>query len=115
MTLPCTRDPELWFSDQAAGVREAKRICLTECQRTAKCLAWAVAHNVPDGIWGATTGKQRRPLVKAAGTGGKHVPHRVDPQPRRGCEVAGCTDQHFGLGMCRVHYLRAWRARKAAA
>jgi len=117
MTLPCTRDPEAWFSDHAAGVHKAKTICNTECTNTAACLTWAVANNEAFGVWGGTTVGERRPLVRAAGTGGRRaetVPERAHLYQPRFCEVPGCGRRHSTKGMCRSHYMKGLRAAQRA-
>ena len=63
-------DPELFFPVGTAGpgarqVEAAKRICRT-CPVQHKCLTWALEHGVTDGVWGGTTGEERRTLRRPA-------------------------------------------------
>jgi hypothetical protein len=51
MSTPCRLDPELWFSNEAADKREAKRLCHT-CPVQAQCLNEALDSNQRFGIWG---------------------------------------------------------------
>ena len=65
-------DPDLFFPVGTAGpalrqIREARRICCG-CPAQARCLAWALHHGVTDGVWGGTTGEQRRALRSLART-----------------------------------------------
>lgn len=60
----CQRyDPEMFFPDKTDkwGVRVAKGVCLG-CPVRGDCLAWAVAADVPWGIWGGLTEKERAAL-----------------------------------------------------
>jgi WhiB family transcriptional regulator, redox-sensing transcriptional regulator len=59
-------DPELFFPISTTGaalrqVYEAKRIC-RGCPAQFQCLAWALEHEVTDGVWGGTTEAERRTL-----------------------------------------------------
>jgi WhiB family redox-sensing transcriptional regulator len=59
-------DPDLFFpiSTTGAGLRQidaAKRICRV-CPAQTQCLAWALEHEVTDGVWGATTQDERRAI-----------------------------------------------------
>jgi WhiB family transcriptional regulator, redox-sensing transcriptional regulator len=73
-------DPDLFFPIANTGpalrkVYEAKRICQA-CPVRAPCLAWALNHGVPYGIWGGTTEDERHalrgklPAVSAVGDHG---------------------------------------------
>lgn len=42
----------------------AKAIC-AECTVIDACLAEAIAHNIPYGVWGGMTAAERRPLRRA--------------------------------------------------
>ena len=64
-------DPELFFPVGTAGpalrqIREARRICCS-CPAQVPCLAWALDHEVTDGVWGGTTAGQRRAIRSLAG------------------------------------------------
>lgn len=61
-----TADPELFFPVGRTGpallqIDQAKRICRT-CPAQPQCLAWALRHQVTDGVWGGTTEDERRTL-----------------------------------------------------
>lgn len=53
-------DPELWFPDLGSNANDAKAIC-RQCPVLAECLAYALEHQ-EEGIWGATSKKQRQRL-----------------------------------------------------
>lgn len=64
-------DPELFFphSDSqlnAAQIRKAKAAC-ANCPVAEACLAWALEHNVTDGIWGGATEAQRKGIRRRRG------------------------------------------------
>lgn len=115
--FPCqTEDPALWFPETGPATR-AKRLC-AGCPNRLPCLEFAVEHNIEHGIWAGLSPREREPLVRAAGTGGRRpetVLERAHLRKDRTCELDGCDDRHYAQGMCQVHYLRDWRARKAAA
>jgi WhiB family redox-sensing transcriptional regulator len=55
-------DPELFFPeeyDNRAAVMAAKSVC-GNCELTTACLTYALANPELDGIWGATTPRERR-------------------------------------------------------
>lgn len=54
-------DPELFFSDEEgvyAHLAQAKAICKS-CPLVTPCLEYALSHTDLDGVWGATTLKER--------------------------------------------------------
>jgi hypothetical protein len=53
-----TVDPELWWPEKGGDNSVAKRICVT-CPAEAKCLQWALDNGEKEGIWGATSGRER--------------------------------------------------------
>jgi WhiB family redox-sensing transcriptional regulator len=60
-------DPELWFPTQGSDgtARLAKQICHT-CPVVAECLDYAMRRGERDGIWGATSERDRRKLRRQA-------------------------------------------------
>jgi WhiB family redox-sensing transcriptional regulator len=59
-------DPDLFFPIGTTGpalrqIGEAKRVCRT-CPAQTQCLAWALDNTVVDGVWGGTTGEERRAM-----------------------------------------------------
>jgi WhiB family redox-sensing transcriptional regulator len=56
--LPCTENnPELWFSDRAAEVAQAKALCF-ECPQRVACLT--ASANEEFGVWGGFDADERR-------------------------------------------------------
>lgn len=62
----CTEtDPELFFpTTEVQTTREAKRICMA-CDVRAECLAYALAGDIPHGIWGGMSDRDRRRMRRA--------------------------------------------------
>lgn len=63
-STPCEADPDLFFPVSEAGrslvqIAEAKQLC-RRCPRVADCLRDALDEGHDYGIWGATTGAERR-------------------------------------------------------
>jgi WhiB family redox-sensing transcriptional regulator len=54
---------ELFFPERGESHKPALAIC-NECPVTAECLKYALDHGETVGIYGATTGKQRRSMLK---------------------------------------------------
>ena len=81
LALPChATDPDIFFSEDAAGVSLAKSLC-SSCPMVAACLEGALSRAEPCGIWGGelfvdgrvvaakrTVGRPRR-LVASDGSG----------------------------------------------
>jgi hypothetical protein len=54
--------PEIFFSPLT--VKEAVDYC-NECPLKAKCAAYAMNENIPDGVWGGLTEQERKDLRKS--------------------------------------------------
>lgn len=52
-------DPEIFFPEQGASSRSAKRVCMA-CPVRADCLAHALAVGERYGIWGGLSERERR-------------------------------------------------------
>lgn len=50
-TLPCRRDPDLWFAETPGELEKAKNLCI-ECPVKQECLAGALSRGEPWGVWG---------------------------------------------------------------
>ena len=62
--LCATVDPELFFPedyDDRAAVAKAKEVC-NKCPLLSACLHYAVMNISLEGVWGATTPRERRNL-----------------------------------------------------
>lgn len=53
--------PDDWFPDERDlhGIEHAKTLC-RQCPITQRCAEWAIQQRVPYGIFGGTTGDERR-------------------------------------------------------
>ena len=58
-------DPEIFFAPRARAERRAKTVC-AKCSVKVDCLAYALQSRIEFGIWGGTTGKERRALLRGA-------------------------------------------------
>lgn len=56
--------PEVMFPVDGAGVEAAKRIC-AECVVQEECLEYALTTRQDHGVWGGTSERQRRRMLKA--------------------------------------------------
>lgn len=58
------KPPELFFPSDGVGVEAAKRVC-ERCPSKDPCLEYALANRIDHGVWGATSERQRRRILKA--------------------------------------------------
>lgn len=56
-------DPTIFFPDSEESAAEAKAIC-AGCSVRAACLEHALASREKDGVWGGTTDKERRRIIR---------------------------------------------------
>lgn len=56
--------PEVFFPSDGVGVEVARRIC-AGCPVQDQCLEYALAHRIDHGVWGGTSERQRRRILKA--------------------------------------------------
>lgn len=109
-------DPDAWHPPKGGSAREPKKVC-GMCIVREQCLAYALEHQVPHGIWGGKTERERRAILAQA-----------PPPPRTeqtDAEVLGLLDagmpineiaQVLGISRAAVdkRLLRARRRRGAA-
>lgn len=55
--------PSTFFPSDGVGVEVAKRICAT-CPVATKCLEYALDNHIDHGVWGGTSERQRRRMLK---------------------------------------------------
>jgi WhiB family redox-sensing transcriptional regulator len=55
--------PELFFPSDGAGVGVARRIC-ADCPVKQPCLEYALANHIEHGVWGGTSERGRRTIVR---------------------------------------------------
>lgn len=56
--------PTTFFPSDGVGVEVAKRICAT-CPVNELCLEYALENRIDHGVWGGTSERQRRRILKA--------------------------------------------------
>jgi len=56
--------PAVFFPTDGVGVEVAKKIC-TACPAKEQCLDYALDNRINHGVWGATSERQRRRILKA--------------------------------------------------
>jgi WhiB family redox-sensing transcriptional regulator len=56
-------DPAVFFPSDGIGVQAAQRIC-SECPVQGPCLEYALANRVDHGVWGGTSERERRRILR---------------------------------------------------
>lgn len=56
--------PAVFFPSDGVGVEIAKKICAT-CPVQSQCLEYALDARIDHGVWGGTSERQRRRILKA--------------------------------------------------
>ncbi len=56
--------PEVFFPNDGVGVEVAKKICAT-CPVADQCREYALENRIDHGVWGGTSERQRRRILKA--------------------------------------------------
>lgn len=55
--------PETFFPSDGVGVNVARAIC-ADCPQRAPCLEYALASRIDHGVWGGTSERERRRILK---------------------------------------------------
>jgi WhiB family redox-sensing transcriptional regulator len=55
--------PSLFFPSDGVGVDRARKICAT-CPVKAECLEYALSNRIDHGVWGGTSERERRRILK---------------------------------------------------
>jgi hypothetical protein len=107
----CSRhgEPELWFSEDPAGIAAAKAVC-GGCPVRAVCLADALARGEGWGVLGGLTPPERRALAAAGGLRRPSV-HGAAQHGTRGSYNAGCRCP--ACTRANTAYVHGWRAERA--
>jgi WhiB family redox-sensing transcriptional regulator len=58
------KPPSLFFPSDGVGVEVAKRLCVTCAVRT-ECLEYALRNRIDHGVWGGTSERERRRILKS--------------------------------------------------
>lgn len=53
-------DPDLWFPERGQDTSRPIAVCVGRCAVQEQCLQYALDTNEKNGIWGGTTGRERR-------------------------------------------------------
>jgi WhiB family redox-sensing transcriptional regulator len=56
-------DPAVFFPSDGIGVQLAQRTC-SECAVKSPCLEYALANRVDHGVWGGTSERERRRILR---------------------------------------------------
>jgi WhiB family redox-sensing transcriptional regulator len=56
-------DPDKWFPEKGASVKDAKRICQS-CPVRLQCLEYALENDERFGVWGGLSERERRRLKR---------------------------------------------------
>jgi len=55
--------PSVFFPSDGVGVDRARKICGT-CTQIQPCLEYALANRIDHGVWGGTSERERRRILK---------------------------------------------------
>jgi WhiB family redox-sensing transcriptional regulator len=56
--------PAVFFPNDGVGVDAARRIC-ADCPVKAPCLEYALVNRIDHGVWGGTSERERRRILRA--------------------------------------------------
>jgi len=56
--------PVIFFPSDGVGVEVARRYC-AECPVRAECLEFALEHRIDHGVWGGSSERERRRIVRS--------------------------------------------------
>ena len=73
--------PSTFFPSDGVGVEVAKRIC-EDCAQKAPCLEYALRNRIDHGVWGGTSERQRRRILKKRKVTVLTVDENPLPSPR---------------------------------
>ncbi len=101
-------DPDMFFPEKGGTAHAPKAIC-RRCLARDECLAYALEHDVRDGVWGGTSPKERQRLRPAPRT-----PDRPGGDIRHGTEGGHKAHLRRGEKAC-AEAATAARNRRATA
>jgi WhiB family transcriptional regulator, redox-sensing transcriptional regulator len=55
------KETDWFFPEHGANIAEQRAFC-SDCPVRSQCLAYALEHNLTDGVWGGTSPNERRNL-----------------------------------------------------
>ncbi|MFV0316410.1 MAG: WhiB family transcriptional regulator [Microthrixaceae bacterium] len=56
--------PSVFFPSDGVGVEKAKKVC-EGCPVADQCLEYAIKYRIDHGVWGGTSERQRRRIIRA--------------------------------------------------
>lgn len=71
------RPPGVFFPSDGVGVEIAKRICAT-CEVKVVCLEYALRNRIDHGVWGGTSERERRRILRRRRMDREPVPVEID-------------------------------------
>ena len=60
------KSPSTFFPSDGVGVEAARRVC-EGCPVKGQCLEYALDNRIDHGVWGGTSERERRRILKARG------------------------------------------------
>ena len=54
----------MFFPSDGVGVEIARRIC-ADCPSKSPCLEYALSHRIDHGVWGGTSERERRRIIRS--------------------------------------------------
>lgn len=66
------KPPSLFFPSDGVGVEVARKVC-ADCPVKSECLEYALEHRIDHGVWGGTSERERRRLLRARAAARKTV------------------------------------------
>ena len=72
-------DPETFFPTESAGVNAAQRLC-GGCPVQRECLDYALRHRIRQGIWGGTSERERRRILRRQGRAVPDESNVIEPE-----------------------------------
>jgi WhiB family redox-sensing transcriptional regulator len=58
------KPPSLFFPSDGVGVDVARKVCV-DCPVKSPCLEYALEHRIDHGVWGGTSERERRRILRA--------------------------------------------------
>jgi len=71
------RPPSFFFPSDGVGVEAAKRVCKT-CEVRLLCLEYALHNRIDHGVWGGTSERERRRILRRRRLDVEGVPVDID-------------------------------------
>ncbi len=66
-------NPDIFFPDRGESLEPAKSVC-SDCKVRDHCLEYAIAGREKAGVWGGTSERERRRIIRRRQTQATHTP-----------------------------------------